>query len=215
MKQFFYIVLALIAFSSVACNKIDESYYLQGTWARYDDQTTPIVSGTKSEFVVWTFYSSHLNQQLVKGKYENGAIFGLIDETRQAENTTFDYTYKDKKLTYNKTQVEIDLVDDNHFVVDGTVRWTKLKDMKTPVFDDAAQIDLSKYNIKGDTACWLVYKKYNTKTETRYMWGNEYDIASDVKLQLSAAQAQSTELACYWDLTTYSNQLACESYNKK
>lgn len=215
MKKCFYLLLGVIAMSSVACNKVDDSYYLQGAWARYDDQPSQIVNGTKSEYVVWVFYSAHFSQEFVKGKYENGVIYGLRDEARQSENATYDYTYKNNKLTYNKTEVTITMEDDTHFVVDGTVHWTKLKEVKTPVFDEAAQIDLTKYDAKGDSTCWLVYKKFKNRTETLYSWGNEYNIASDVKLALSTAQAQSTELSCYWDMVNAATKTACESLNNK
>ena len=215
MKKYFYVLMAVIAIGSMGCSKVDDSYVLQGTWASYADKTGQIADDSKGEFLVWTFYRDRIYQECIQGLYETGVIYGIQDAKNAKNDITYDYTYQGQKLSYNKVEVPVTVKDDDHIIIDGSTHWTRLKGMKTPVYFDSNQIDLSKYEADGDSACWQLSKKSNSKIEVTYLWANEYNVASEAISTIKTAQAQGKEIACFWTKVNSDTKDACKKLNAK
>lgn len=207
MKKTVYLLLALIAASFAACNKSDDSVFLQGLWAMYQDGNADMKNGAKGNFSVWGYFKTHVYQQNVDGEYKNGIVWSLEDPS-DISGTSYDYTYENGKLSYNGITVPVTVVDDNHIIIDGTSHWTRLVDWFSGYYDPA-QIDLSKYNAHADSACWRMAEKSYNGIAYENIWANEYDIAASAKLRLETAKVKGNAVAYTWEKTKVTDKDHC------
>ena len=210
MKKCFYLLTVLVVMSFVSCSDKTDLSMLQGVWASYEEGTNTIESGKKGDFLVWTFYQEHLYQQCVQGKYEASVLSGYEDDKNAKNGITFDYTYQDGKLSYNKAEVSVVFDDDDHITVDGTKHWIKLKDLVIG-FNKAEQIDLAKYNQQADSMCWSLTQYETGLTRITYSWTNEYGVAANTKKTLETMAG--SDAVYYWQRVNADSKSSCEIKN--